>query len=215
MNISCIIIGMKSPASHASYRLENKLARQGFMLVAGIDEVGRGCLSGPLVASAVVLPSKCRLKLYDSKSISYQQRQELSQGIYDVALGVGLGWVSNDKIDDFGLAWALKEAYEQALVDLDLAVSQIILDGTCNYLEDYEIWQTVVAADSKVACVAAASIVAKVARDQYMLDLSDKYPQYGYQTNSGYGTLLHRQAIRDFGLTDLHRKSFCKKLISA
>jgi ribonuclease HII len=215
MNISCIIIGMKNPASHSSYRLENKLARQGFMLVAGIDEVGRGCLSGPLVASAVVLPSKCRLKLYDSKTISYQQRQELSKAIYDVALGIGLGWVSNDKIDDFGLAWALKEAYEQALVDLDLAVSRIILDGNCNYLEDYEICQTIVAADSKVACVAAASIVAKVARDKYMLDLSDKYPQYGYQTNSGYGTLLHRQAIRDFGLTDLHRKSFCKNLISA
>ena len=103
MNISCIIIGMKSPASHASYILENKLARQGFMLVAGIDEVGRGCLSGPLVASAVVLPSKCRLKLYDSKTISYQQRQELSKAIYDVALGIGLGWVSNDKIDDLAL----------------------------------------------------------------------------------------------------------------
>ncbi len=204
---------MNSPKVQASYSLENRLARQGLVLVAGIDEVGRGCLSGPLVASAVVLPIKCRLKLYDSKKISHSKRQQLSSDIYDVALAVGLGWVSNVKIDEFGLAWALREAYELALVDLEMPIHQIILDGSCNYLEDYKICQTIVAADSKVACVAAASIVAKVARDQYMSDLSDKYPDYGYQTNSGYGTALHRQAIKDFGLTDLHRKTFCKNII--
>ena len=204
---------MNNPKVQASYSLENRLARQGLVLVAGIDEVGRGCLSGPLVASAVVLPIKCRLKLYDSKKISHSKRQQLSSDIYDVALAVGLGWVSNDKIDEFGLAWALREAYELALVDLEMPIHQIILDGSCNYLEDYKICQTIVAADSKVACVAAASIVAKVARDQYMSDLSDKYPDYGYQTNSGYGTALHRQAIRDFGLTDMHRKTFCKNII--
>ena len=204
---------MNNPKVQASYSLENRLARQGLVLVAGIDEVGRGCLSGPLVASAVVLPIKCRLKLYDSKKISHSKRQQLSSDIYDVALAVGLGWVSNVKIDEFGLAWALREAYELALVDLEMPIHQIILDGSCNYLEDYKICQTIVAADSKVACVAAASIVAKVARDQYMSDLSDKYPNYGYQTNSGYGTALHRQAIRDFGLTDMHRKTFCKNII--
>jgi ribonuclease HII len=204
---------MNSPKVQASYSLENRFARQGLVLVAGIDEVGRGCLSGPLVASAVVLPIKCRLKLYDSKKISHSKRQQLSSDIYDVALAVGLGWVSNVKIDEFGLAWALREAYELALVDLEMPIQQIILDGSCNYLEDYKICQTIVAADSKVACVAAASIVAKVARDQYMSDLSDKYPNYGYQANSGYGTALHRQAIRDFGLTDMHRKTFCKNII--
>ncbi|MEI6169400.1 MAG: ribonuclease HII [Candidatus Saccharibacteria bacterium] len=204
---------MNNPKVQASYSLENRLARQGLVLVAGIDEVGRGCLSGPLVACAVVLPIKCRLKLYDSKKISRSIRQQLSSDIYDVALAVGLGWVSNDKIDEFGLAWALREAYELALVDLEMPIHQIILDGSCNYLEDYKICQTIVSADSIVACVAAASIVAKVARDQYMSDLSDKYPNYGYQTNSGYGTALHRQAIRDFGLTDMHRKTFCKNII--
>ena len=91
--------------------------------------------------------------------------------------------------------------------------SRIVLDGSVNYLSEYEICETVLKADQKVACVAAASIVAKVARDTYMQSLSDKYPQYRYETNVGYGTVSHREAIRINGLTDLHRKSFCSKIL--
>jgi len=205
---------MKKPIPQASYSLEKKLAAQGLMLIAGIDEVGRGCLSGPLVAAVVVLPAQCPLKLYDSKQISRLKRQQLSGEIWATALGIGLGWVDNHMIDDFGLSWALQEAYERALVELETPVSQIVLDGSYNYLQDYQICQTIVRADSKVACVAAASIVAKVARDNYMLKQAKTYPHYGYQTNSGYGTAMHRQAIKDFGLTKLHRKTFCKNVIA-
>ncbi len=197
----------------ARYSYEKSLQKEGYLMVAGIDEVGRGCLAGPLVASAVVLPVNCKLKLYDSKQITAQKRQDLSDEVIKKALGCGLGWVTNTEIDEYGLAWALQEAYERALVDMNTEVSRIILDGSVNYLSEYEICETVVKADQKLACVAAASIVAKVARDTYMQAQSVKYPQYRYETNVGYGTVSHREAIQKYGLTDIHRKSFCSKIL--
>ncbi len=197
----------------ASYRKENKLRRQGAILVAGIDEVGRGALAGPLVAGVVVLPANSRLTLYDSKLISAARRQQLSSQIQNSAIGYGLGWVTNNEIDEYGLGWALREAYLRALEDMALEVSQIIIDGSVNYLDDFEICQTLVKADQSVSCVAAASIIAKVARDEYMQKLCKQYPQYCYDTNVGYGTKTHREAIAKHGLTDIHRKSFCSNLV--
>lgn len=197
----------------AGYIMENKLHREGSILVAGIDEVGRGALAGPLVAACVILPANLRLRLYDSKLIPAIKRQDLSIKIRERAIGYGLGWVTSQEIDDFGLAWSLREAYLRALEDMELEVSQIIIDGSVDYLKDFEISQTLVKADQKVACVAAASIIAKVARDEYMKALCEQYPEYCYQTNVGYGTKAHRSAIAEYGLTDLHRKSFCSNLI--
>ncbi len=196
----------------ASYRLENRLHRDGALLVAGIDEVGRGCLAGPLVAACVILSAKLPIKLYDSKLITPIQRQELSAKIQEQAISYGIGWVSNVEIDEFGLAWSLREAYLRSLENMNTEVSQIILDGPVNYLEDFEICQTLVKADQTVNCVAAASIIAKVARDEYMQKLCKRYPQYCYDTNVGYGTKAHREAIKQYGLSDIHRKSFCRKI---
>ncbi len=193
--------------------MQKQLHIKGSIFVAGIDEVGRGSLAGPLVAGVVILPSNCRLKLYDSKQILAKKRQELSLQIQAQAIGFGLGWVSNTEIDDFGLAWALQESYERALSDMAVEVSHIILDGSQNYLSEYEICETCIKGDQKVACVAAASLLAKVARDEYMCLQSVKYPAYRYETNVGYGTVSHREAIKKHGLTDLHRKSFCSNLI--
>lgn len=197
----------------ASYVMEKGLHEQGAILIAGIDEVGRGCLAGPLVASAVILPSDFRARLYDSKLIPALKRKQLSDKITSQALGFGLGWVTNAEIDEYGLSWALQEAYERALIDMNLEVSRIILDGSYNYLSEYDICETLVKADQKVACVAAASIVAKVARDEYMKALCNKYPEYCFETNVGYGTRRHREALKVHGLTDLHRKSFCNNLV--
>ncbi len=197
----------------ASYREENKLRRQGAILVAGIDEVGRGCLAGPLVAACVILPTKSQLMLHDSKLISAHRRRELSTKIQEHAIAYGLGWVSNVEIDEYGLVWSLREVYLRALEDMNTEVSQIILDGSVNYLEDFGICQTLVKADQKVNCVAAASIIAKVARDKYMQDICKRYPEFCYDTNVGYGTKAHREAIARHGLTDIHRKSFCSNLV--
>lgn len=197
----------------ATMRIQTQLHTQGSLFVAGIDEVGRGCLAGPLVAGVVVLPQGFRTRLYDSKLIPAPKRKQLSHKIITEALGYGLGWVSNTEIDEFGLVWALQEAYERALVDMNLEVSHIILDGSYNYLSEYDICETLVKADQKVACVAAASIVAKVARDEYMQALCQKYPEFCFDTNVGYGTRAHRDALKVHGLTDIHRQSFCSNLI--
>ncbi len=204
-------IDMKNTS--ASYQYETNLRKKGSILVAGIDEVGRGCLAGPLVAAAVVLPSDQSFALFDSKSISRTKRESIAKQVKEISLSYGLGWVTNSEIDDFGLAWALQEAYIRALVDLKLEVSRIILDGNVNYLQEFDICETCIQGDQKVACVAAASIFAKVARDDYMIGLSGKYTKYGYETNVGYGTVSHREAIKKHGISDLHRKSFCTNFV--
>jgi ribonuclease HII len=197
----------------ASMSVETQLHREGSILVAGIDEVGRGALAGPLVAACVILPSNSRMGLADSKLLLPQKRTQISKRIQERAIGFGIGWVTNVEIDEYGLPWSLQEAYLRALEDMALEVSQIILDGSVNYLKEFDICQTLVKADQKVSCVAAASIIAKVARDEYMKALCDKYPKYCYETNVGYGTRAHRAALKEHGLTDLHRQSFCSNLV--
>jgi ribonuclease HII len=206
-------INLEGELKAASMRIEAQLHRKGSILVAGIDEVGRGALAGPLVAACVILPANSRLSLADSKLLQPQKRTEISAKIKDRAIGYGIGWVTNLEIDEYGLSWSLQEAYLRALEDMALEVSQIILDGSVNYLKDFGICQTIVKADQNVSCVAAASIIAKVARDEYMRALCEQYPEYCYETNVGYGTMAHRTALKEHGLTDLHRKSFCGNMV--
>jgi len=197
----------------ASMRLENSLRRDGATLICGIDEVGRGCLAGPLVAGAVVLPSNWRSQLRDSKLLSKSARKRLSDKIISNSLGYGLGWVNNMEIDELGLTQSVTLAYERALEAMELDVSLIVIDGNYDYLSEYRIAQTLVKADQKVACVAAASIIAKVTRDEYMRNLCEQYPEYCFESNVGYATKTHREAIRQSGLTGLHRKSFCRNFL--
>lgn len=194
----------------ASMRLENLLRREGATLICGIDEVGRGCLAGPLVAGAVVLPSNWRGRLRDSKLLTQPARERLSKQIISKSLGYGLGWVDNTEIDELGMTQAVTLAYERALEAMELDVSLIVIDGNYNYLSEYEIAQTLVKADQKVSCVAAASIIAKVARDEFMRKLCQQYPKYCFERNVGYATKAHQEAIRNFGVTSIHRKSFCR-----
>lgn len=197
----------------ATMRLENQLHKEGKIFVCGIDEVGRGCIAGPLVAAAVVMPVRYRLKLRDSKQLTFLTRIKLAEKIRSKALAYGIGWVDNKEIDQLGLTKAITLAYERALEDLPVAVSLIIVDGNYDYLLEYGISQTIIKADQKVNCVAAASIIAKVARDEYMHTISKKMPAYGFDKNVGYATQAHQEAIKTNGLSDIHRKSFCTKLI--
>ncbi|AHB42678.1 Ribonuclease [Candidatus Saccharibacteria bacterium RAAC3_TM7_1] len=182
-------------------------------MILGIDEVGRGPWAGPLVVGAVVLG--CDIDgLTDSKKLSAKRRTELALEIREKAAGVGLGWVRADEIDTLGLSQALALACQRAVQAVDtlgVAYHEIILDGTVNFLKDTPKGRyvtTLKKADLLIAAVSAASIVAKVARDEYMVQQAELYPDYGFASHVGYGTAIHRAAIEKYGVTPLHRLSF-------
>ena len=192
------------------------------MAILGIDEVGRGPLAGPLVVGAVILPEPERewfLELKDSKKLSAKKREYLNEIILKEATA-GLGWVSSEEIDEVGISEALRLATRRAVKSvqsLHAPFSQIVIDGKVNFLAGTSLEKyvsTVVKADDLIREVSAASIVAKVARDKYMVDLAKKYPEYGFEAHVGYGTEIHREAIAKFGICPEHRKSFepCKSL---
>ncbi len=197
----------------ATMRLENSLRRDGKLFVCGIDEVGRGCLAGPLVAAAVILPDNWRVTLKDSKLLTAQKREELNIYILEKSIASGIGWVDNKEIDELGLTEAVRRAYLRALEDMNAGFSVAVIDGNYNYLDDFGIAQTLIKADQKVTCVAAASIIAKVARDKYMTEQSELYPNYNFDSNVGYGTKKHRDALISNGLSPMHRKSFCRAFV--
>ncbi len=178
------------------------------MLVVGIDEVGRGCLAGPLVVGAVALNKQVE-NLKDSKQLSRKQRESLSAIIKQNAAYIGIGWSSVKEIDSLGLTKALSLAATRALSSIKDTQIRYLLDGNFNYLIDaFSPVDLIVHGDSLVPQISAASIMAKVARDEFMIALSDKYEPYGFNKNVGYGTKQHLEAIRQYGPTDLHRRSF-------
>lgn len=191
------------------------------MQILGIDEVGRGPWAGPLVVGAVilgkttlVLESDWYQALTDSKILSAKRRQELSSQIFSHAVYASLGWVSAVEIDHLGLSASLKLATKRALLNLRFnpqTFSEIIIDGTVNFLDYTKLSSKVTLlkkADSLIKEVSAASIIAKVARDQYMINIAEKYPNYGFEKHVGYGTKFHQSALLNFGPTPEHRHSF-------
>ncbi len=177
------------------------------MIIVGIDEVGRGCLAGPLVAGAVVFDRPMR-GMRDSKELTKPQRQKLAERIQRRALSYGLGWVTPTEIDTLGLTRATGLAMQRALTQLSCEYDEIIIDGIVNFLPDNPKVRTLVKADSTVPVVSAASIIAKVARDDYMAEIAAEYPAYGFEQHVGYGTRLHLERLRLHGVSELHRRSF-------
>ena len=183
-------------------------------MILGIDEVGRGCWAGPLVVGAVVLGDAKIDGLTDSKALSKKRREELDAAIRASCAGIGLGWVSVAEIDDIGLSEALRLATRRAVQEVQKTGApfhEIIIDGTVNFLagtplEGYV--STLKKADLLIASVSAASIVAKVARDNYMTEQAKIYPEFGFEKHAGYGTAAHSKAIDENGVTPLHRLSF-------
>ena len=187
------------------------------MAILGIDEVGRGPLAGPLVIGAVILPEEKPEwvdELRDSKKLSVKKREKLSEIIMSEAPATGLGWVSSNELDKIGISNALKLATRRAVKEIQekhVAFSQIIIDGKVNFLSGTSLERfvsTAVKADDLIKEVSAASIIAKVARDNYMYQLEEKYPEYGFKKHVGYGTAKHIAAIKELGIIPEHRKSF-------
>lgn len=187
------------------------------MAILGIDEVGRGPLAGPLVVGAVILSDEKPewvAELKDSKKLSAKKREELNEKILSEAPATGLGWVAASELDEIGISEALKLATRRAVEEVQshhFSFSKIVIDGKVNFLESTKLERyvsTVVKADDLVKEVSAASIIAKVARDNYMVKLAEKYPEYGFESHVGYGTAKHRAAINEFGICPEHRKSF-------
>lgn len=175
--------------------------------VVGIDEVGRGCLAGPLVAGAVVL-DKRMYKLRDSKLLTKRQREVLAVRIQDKALAYATGWVSPQEIDQVGMTMATSLAMQRALDQIVCSYDEIIIDGIINYLKPNPKAHAIVKADQTVPVVSAASIIAKVARDQFMAEIAPKYPEYQFERHVGYATRLHREMLQLHGHCDIHRLSF-------
>jgi ribonuclease HII len=177
------------------------------MVIIGIDEVGRGCWAGPLVAGAVIMNTSI-YGLTDSKALSRKQRENFNSEILVHAEAIGLGWVKSIEVDDLGLTEAVRLAMTRALNEINIAYDQIIIDGNINYFQDNPKSRAIIKADATVGQVSAASIVAKVARDNFMYQAALNYPGYGFEKHVGYGTKLHQNALLNLGLTELHRKSF-------
>jgi ribonuclease HII len=183
------------------------------MITVGIDEVGRGCWAGPLVAGAVALPSSftqedCPLKLRDSKKLSKLQRESAAQWIHENAMAIGLGWVEPAEVDSLGVTESVRLAMQRALAAVDVAYDEVIIDGNINYFSEDPRTTAIIKADDSVPSVSAASIVAKVARDKYMAGLDKKYAGYGFEAHVGYGTAAHIAALKLLGVSDIHRLSY-------
>jgi ribonuclease HII len=176
-------------------------------MLVGIDEVGRGCWAGPLLASAVILADSLP-GLRDSKKLSKRQREALSLLIHGHAAAIGTGWVWPKEIDEHGLTWAVTTAMERAVAEITITFDQVVIDGNINYLPTMPNTRAIVKADDSVPAVSAASIVAKVARDHYMATLGEQYAMYGFDKHVGYGTAAHIAALQQHGVSDIHRRSY-------
>ena len=196
--------------NNTMWEIEDSL-RQGYRVICGVDEAGRGPLAGPVCAAAVILPEHLEIPgLTDSKKLSDKRRRELFPVIQQQALAYGIGFASEAEIDEINILQATFLAMGRALEQLSVKPELALIDG--NRETDFGIpVKTVVKGDSLSANIAAASILAKVTRDDLMLKLAEEYPAYGVEVHKGYGTKAHYEALRKFGACPIHRRSFLKK----
>ncbi|UQD51692.1 ribonuclease HII [Bacillus methanolicus] len=191
----------------AMMKYEEKFYSQGFLKIAGIDEAGRGPLAGPVVAAAVILPPEFYLPgIDDSKKLSKAKREELYEMITSSGAVIGIGMVDSDEIDRINISEAAKKAMLEAITNLDTHPDCLLIDAI--KLDTPYPSESIIKGDAKSVSIAAASIVAKVVRDNYMKEIGLLFPSYGFEKNMGYGTKEHLEAIQRFGITPHHRKSF-------
>ena len=192
---------------------ERGLWEAGYDLVAGIDEVGRGPLAGPVVAAAVILPKECKIEgVNDSKKLSAKKREELYDIILEKAVSYGIGVVSNERIDEINILQATYEAMREALSQLKPKAEYILADAVTIPMVSTP-QRGIVKGDAKSMSIGAASIVAKVYRDRMMEAYEEVYPGYGFASNKGYGAAEHIEGIRKQGITPIHRKTFVKNFL--
>lgn len=192
-----------------NYKIEKELSRKGFKIICGVDEVGRGALAGPLVVSAVILGKNKKIyKIRDSKKLTLKNREKLNSSILKNVLDYSIGEVSAKEIDKFGLSKAIKLAGKRCIKKLKIIPDIIILDGKWNYLGNIIKVKTITKGDEKSISIASASIIGKVKRDRALFIYHKKYPQYNFLKNKGYATKEHKKAIKKYGFSQIHRKSF-------
>ena len=196
---------------------EKELYTKGVSTVAGVDEVGRGPLAGPVLAACVVLPADWDIPgLDDSKKLSEKKRNEMFHIISDRALVIGTGTADNNTIDEINILNATKQAMRQAVAEAEKkmgdAIGHILVDAVT--IDGIDNEQTaIIKGDAKSISIAAASIIAKVTRDNMMKEYALEYPHYAFESNKGYGTKAHYQGINEHGITPIHRKTFLKGIL--
>ena len=193
------------------WEIEEALTEQGVGVICGVDEAGRGPLAGPVYAAAVILPDHLEIPgLDDSKKLTDKRRRELMPIIKEQAIAYGIGVATEQEIDEINILQATFLAMERAIAQLEGKANFALIDG--NREKDFGLpVMTVVKGDSRSANIAAASILAKVSRDDYMEEMAKQYPQYGFEIHKGYGTKAHYDALRTYGHCPLHRVTFLKK----
>lgn len=186
---------------------EKELYAQGISFIAGVDEVGRGPLAGPVVAAAVILPKNCKIKgLNDSKKIPKKKHEDIFQAVKDNALAIGIGIMDNHVIDKVNIYEATKLAMKEAIYQLEPQPEHLLIDAM---KLDLPISQTsIIKGDANSLSIAAASIIAKVTRDKIMANYDEEFPGYDFAQNAGYGTAKHLEGIKQYGITSIHRRSF-------
>lgn len=196
------------------YLHQKQAMESGYQLVCGVDEAGRGPLAGPVCAAAVILPVDCEIEgLNDSKKLSEKKREALFEMIIEKAISYGIGWSDQKEIDQVNILQATFLAMSRAVSQLSPAAEFALIDG--NRMPSLNIpGEAVVKGDGQCACIAAASILAKVSRDRLLIGLDRQYPEYGFAQHKGYGTKAHYAAIKQYGILPVHRKSFLKNLNS-
>ena len=193
------------------WQFEQQCYDKGYKLICGIDEAGRGPLAGPFCAAAVILPPNVDIPgLNDSKKLSDKKRRELVPIIKEKAIAYGIAFADEKEIDTINILQATFLAMERAVGLLSVKPDMLLIDG--NREKDFGIpAETIVKGDSRSISIAAASVLAKVTRDDLLLEMAEQYPQYGFEIHKGYGTKAHYQALTEFGPCPIHRMSFLKK----
>ena len=194
------------------WELENEIYDSGVSLICGVDEAGRGPLAGPVCAAAVILPRNIEIAgLNDSKKLSEKNREKLYDEICEKAISFGIAFASVAEIEELNILNAAMLAMNRAIAQLEPQPELALIDG--NRSSAIEInSRCVIKGDAKCADIAAASILAKVTRDRYMLEMAEKYPEYHFERHKGYGTKLHYEALREHGPCEIHRPSFLRKM---
>lgn len=193
------------------WEIEDGSREQGYTVICGVDEAGRGPLAGPVCAAAVILPEHLQIPgLNDSKKLTDKKRRELFPLIKEQAVDYGIGFATHQEIDEINILQATYLAMERALEQLSVKPDLVLIDG--NRTKDFGVpVKTVVKGDSLSANIAAASVLAKVTRDDLMLEMANEYPGYGFEVHKGYGTKAHYEALRNLGPCAIHRMTFLKK----
>lgn len=189
---------------------EDQLYSEGVPSIAGVDEVGRGCLAGPVVAASIILPRDCKIEgINDSKKLSAKKRDELYDLILDSAVAYGIGIISSSEIDKINILQASLKAMKSSVESLMVKPQYLLIDG--NQAIDTNIPQKIIIkGDMRSISVSSASIIAKVTRDRMMSEFEKKYPNFKFSIHKGYGTRLHLEELKKYGPTPIHRMTFAK-----